>query len=71
MIRVTIELLPQGNTKAVQPLATIEIANIGGGAERADYSVKARGTMTADATLRGHPRTHWRSLVLAAIRAIL
>ncbi len=75
MLRVTLDLLPQGDHRNPKRLGTIEIANIDVESAPdkpvADYAVTARGNVHADATLRQHPRMpHWR-IVLSAIRAVM
>ena len=71
MLRLSLNLLPQGDHRSPRDLGVLEIANIGGTPERGDYAVTLRGPAHADATLRGIPRDqgHW-ALVRAAVEAL-
>ena len=63
--------LSRNAAEQARDLGTVEIANVGGTPKRGDYAVTLRGTVHADATLRGVDRTrgHW-PIVAAALAAL-
>jgi hypothetical protein len=56
MIRCTIELLPGGAEDRARPIGVVEIANVGGTAERGNYSVVLKKTPP----FKGALREAWR-----------
>jgi len=75
MLRVTVELIPAGNSGKKRTIRTMEISNVTDLADISDYRVVVTGERSSDrreAVVRGHERRSWGAwrLVYRAIRAL-